>query len=100
MISKQGSSQPQGTGGLAAALILAYIISRFAPIVNSKEGLVTEASKNGKKAGRPTENPKSHKISARLDAQTKAILDLYCEKNSVSVSKAVSAAIKALDKNE
>ena len=87
-------------GGLAAAPILAYIISRFAPTVNSKEGLVTEVSKNGKKTGRPTENPKPHKISARLDAQTKAILDLYCEKNGISVSEAVNVAIKALGKRK
>ena len=56
-------------------------------------------SKNGKRMGRPvTDNPKQYSICARIDAQTRAVLDLYCEKHGVSISEAVSTAINALGK--
>ena len=30
------------------------------------------------KLGRPTDNPKLHRITVRLDAESKAVLDAYC----------------------
>ncbi len=54
-------------------------------------------SKNGKRMGRPVkDNPKSYRICIRLDAKTQAILDLYCEKNGVSISDAVNIALRKL----
>lgn len=58
-------------------------------------------SKNGKRMGRPvTENPKLYRICIRLDAKTQEVLNLYCEKNGVSISQAVSTAINALGKGK
>lgn len=54
-------------------------------------------SKNGKKMGRPvTENPKSFRICVRLDAPTQEVLNLYCDQNNVSITKAVATAINEL----
>lgn len=54
-------------------------------------------SKNGKVMGRPTmDNPKSFRICIRLDRQTRNALSVYCEKNGVSISEAVSIAINEL----
>lgn len=53
-----------------------------------------------KKMGRPTDNPKPFKITVRLDAESKAILDDYCVKNDVSQMEAVRRAIKRLVKGD
>lgn len=76
---------------------LCLIVSRFAAKVKRERSEIhTEKPKNGKKMGRPTDNPKSYRIGLRLDAQAKAILNLYCEKNNVSITDAVNTAIKQL----
>lgn len=49
-----------------------------------------------KKMGRPTDNPKPFKITVRLDAESKAILDEYCKNNSVNQMEAVRKGIKKL----
>jgi len=50
----------------------------------------------GKKMGRPTDNPKPYRIAARLDEESKQILDHYCEKHKVSIMEAVRRAIYRL----
>ena len=42
------------------------------------------------------DNPKSFRICIRLDRQTRNALSVYCEKNGVSISEAVSIAINEL----
>jgi metal-responsive CopG/Arc/MetJ family transcriptional regulator len=49
-----------------------------------------------KKRGRPTENPKSKKISVRLDDETLKVLDTYCEKNNVSRTEGIRKGISTL----
>ncbi|PWL42922.1 MAG: hypothetical protein DBY45_08125 [Clostridiales bacterium] len=46
--------------------------------------------------GRPTDNPKPYRIAARLDEESKQILDHYCEKQKVSIMEAVRRAIHRL----
>ena len=49
------------------------------------------------KVGRPkSDNPKADKFSFRLDAQTVAALDGYCEKFGISRSEAIRLGIEAL----
>ena len=50
----------------------------------------------GKKIGRPTDNPKSHKITVRLDEETKTILDKYREQEQVNQMEAVRRGVKKL----
>ena len=50
----------------------------------------------GKKLGRPTDNPKPYKIAAKLDQESKDILDAYCAQESVSVMEAVRRGLKRL----
>lgn len=50
-----------------------------------------------KKMGRPTDNPKEHRITIRLDSECKRILDAYRVKNKTSVVEAVRVAIKKLE---
>lgn len=50
-----------------------------------------------KKLGRPTDNPKPYRVSARLDEKTKAILDAYCEQERVNSMEAVRRAIAKLE---
>jgi len=38
-----------------------------------------------KKMGRPTDCPKSYRVTARVDEETKKILDQYCEKYAGAV---------------
>nr|DAQ19493.1 MAG TPA: Alginate and motility regulator [Caudoviricetes sp.] len=50
-----------------------------------------------KKAGRPfSENPKSVKLTVRVDCETVDILDAYCRKNNISRADGVREGIKAL----
>ena len=46
--------------------------------------------------GRPTDNPKKHKIGLKLDQEAKDILDAYCEQESVSIMEAGRRGIKKL----
>lgn len=48
------------------------------------------------KMGRPTDNPKQHKVTVRLDDESKAILDKYCEQENIEKGEAVRRGIKCL----
>lgn len=50
------------------------------------------------RTGRPTDNPKAHKLSMRLDDKCREILDKYCEQEKVSQTEAVRQAIALLEK--
>jgi hypothetical protein len=45
----------------------------------------------------PIENPKSERITIRLDRETSDILKQYCEKNKVDKAEAVRTGIKKLE---
>lgn len=49
-----------------------------------------------KKMGRPTDNPKPHRIAVRLDNESKEILDAYCKQESVNQMEATRRGIKKL----
>lgn len=49
------------------------------------------------KAGRPTDNPRPHKISIRINDRSKQILDTYCLQNGVSKTEAIERGIRLLD---
>ncbi|MFA9396581.1 MAG: hypothetical protein ACERJ1_18005 [Halodesulfovibrio sp.] len=49
-----------------------------------------------KKMGRPTDNPKTHRVTIRIDDECKGILDSYGEKYKVTIVDSVRAAIKKL----
>lgn len=53
-----------------------------------------------KKMGRPTNNPKQNKISARITDEDKEILEAYCEANNVNKAEAISMAIKKLKEDK
>ena len=46
--------------------------------------------------GRPTDNPKPYRVYARLDAESKEILDAYTKQENVTAMEAVRRAIKKL----
>ena len=46
--------------------------------------------------GRPTDNPKVHRITIRIDDECKRILDAYGEKYKMKVVDSVRDAIKKL----
>ena len=50
-----------------------------------------------KKIGRPTDEPKSHRITVRIDEESKKILTEYCLKEKVNQMEAVRRGIKKLD---
>lgn len=49
-----------------------------------------------KKIGRPTNNPKPYRVNARLDEESKEILDAYTKQEKVTAMEAVRRAIKKL----
>lgn len=49
-----------------------------------------------KKMGRPTTDPKPHKISARVSNDTLAILDSYCVSKKLTRPEGIRAAIDHL----
>lgn len=49
-----------------------------------------------KKMGRPTDNPKPYRVNARLDAESKEILDAYIEQEKITAMEGVRRAIKKL----
>lgn len=49
------------------------------------------------KIGRPTTNPKPHKITVRVDDKGKDILDRYCKQENVNQMKAIRNAIYKLE---
>lgn len=48
------------------------------------------------KMGRPSTDPKSVRISVRLNDECANVLKEYCEKNGVTVSEAVSEGVRRL----
>lgn len=52
------------------------------------------------KTGRPTDAPKIERITVRLDAETKAALDAYCEREHVDKAEAVRRGILKLQKEK
>ena len=52
-----------------------------------------------KKIGRPTENPRLHKISVRIDDKSKDILEKYCEQEKVNKTEAINRGIYKLEKD-
>lgn len=49
-----------------------------------------------KKMGRPTDNPKLHQITVKLDDECKEIIDNYSEQQNVSKMEAVRRGVKKL----
>lgn len=49
------------------------------------------------RTGRPTDNPKPYKITARIDEESKKILDNYCKQEEVPQMEAVRRGIKKLE---
>jgi len=48
------------------------------------------------KMGRPTDNPKPHKVTVRLDEESNTILNEYCQKHSIPKMEGVRRGIKKL----
>ncbi len=48
------------------------------------------------KMGRPTDNPRPHKLSIRLNDTDKENLEEYCKRENVTRTEAISRAIKSL----
>ena len=55
--------------------------------------------KVGKKRGPKTDNPKTCKITAKLDQRSREILEQYRDEKSVSLSEALRRGIKLLEKD-
>lgn len=49
-----------------------------------------------KKMGRPTDNPKPHKLTVRLDDTGLEILDAYCAKNQVTRMEGIRQGVYKL----
>lgn len=49
------------------------------------------------KMGRPTDNPKNHKITVRLDEKSASILHRYCQQEQVEKGEAVRRGLKKLE---
>ena len=48
------------------------------------------------KRGRPTDNPKLHRIAVKMDNETKSILDAYCIQEKVNQMEAARRGIRKL----
>lgn len=48
------------------------------------------------KAGRPTDNPKSERITVRLDGESSRVLQKYCAEKHVEKAEAVRRGVKKL----
>lgn len=48
------------------------------------------------RTGRPTDNPKSERITVRLDEEAKETLNAYCEQKNVDRAEAIRRGIKKL----
>lgn len=59
-------------------------------MADRKEGILS------KKLGRPTDNPKSTRITVRLDDTTLEILDKYCKKEDVKRVEGIRRGIRKL----
>jgi hypothetical protein len=49
-----------------------------------------------KKMGRPTDNPKPYRVYARLDIESKEILDAYVKQEKITAMEATRRGIKKL----
>ncbi len=49
-----------------------------------------------KKIGRPTDNPKTEKITVRLDEEANITLDRYCKQENVSRVEGIRRGVKKL----
>ncbi len=49
-----------------------------------------------KKMGRPTNNPKPNKITARMDDETLQKLDAYCRQMKIERSEGIRQAVQRL----
>ncbi len=49
------------------------------------------------RTGRPTDNPKSDRITVRLDAEASRIMKEYCEQEKIEKGEAVRRGIKKLE---
>lgn len=54
----------------------------------------------GKKMGRPTDNPKGRPIHVRLDAEADSILEEYCTREGVTRAEAIRRGIYLLRNEE
>ena len=50
-----------------------------------------------KKIGRPTNNPRPHKLSIRINDNSKEILKNYCDFFRVNTTEAIERGIKKLE---
>lgn len=48
------------------------------------------------RTGRPTDNPKPHKITVRLDEESKETLETYCEQEGIERGEGIRRGIKKL----
>ncbi len=48
------------------------------------------------RTGRPTDNPKTERITVRLDAESSEILNNYCTQEKIERAEAVRISIKKL----
>lgn len=48
------------------------------------------------RTGRPTDNPRPHKISIRINDESKKILESYCEQENVTKTEAIERGIGKL----
>lgn len=51
------------------------------------------------RTGRPTDNPKNHKVTVRLDDEAVSILDAYCKQENIEKGEATRRGIKKLRDN-
>lgn len=48
------------------------------------------------RTGRPTDNPKNHKVTVRLDDEAASILNAYCKQEKIEKGEATRRGIKKL----
>lgn len=48
------------------------------------------------RTGRPTDNPKTNKITVRLDEESTKIMNQYCKQESIEKAEAVRRGLKKL----
>lgn len=51
---------------------------------------------SSKKMGRPTDNPRPHKVSIRINENSKQTLEKYCLQESVNKTEAIERGIGKL----
>lgn len=56
-----------------------------------------EVYKMSPRTGRPTDNPKTNKITVRLDEESTRIMEQYCKQEDVEKAEAVRRGLKKLE---